>query len=246
MFFQRIRFDLRELHTDRVALERGIAEVARALRHDLARSRYDELRKRVAIFVSQVRPLPVRPAAAPPRGRAGLRHRAGGQQPPGLGDVAAQFGVPFHHLPIDKANKARAGSSSELELLERERVDLIVLARYMQILSADVRRALSATASSTSTTRSCPRSSAASPYHQAHERGVKLIGATAHYVTERAGRRADHRAGRDARTRTATPSRTWCARAATWRRSCWRAPCGGTSRTASSSTATRPSSSARG
>ena len=58
------------------------------------------------------------------------------------------------------------------------------MARYMQILSADVPRRRSACRSSTSTTRSCPRSPAPGPHRRARDRGVKLIGATAHYATE--------------------------------------------------------------
>ena len=113
----------------------------------------------------------------------------------------------------------------------------------MQILSRRVRRALPATASSTSTTRSCRRSSAASPYHQAYERGVKLIGATAHYATTRPRRGPDHRAGRDPRLAPRLGRRPGAQGPRPREASCSRARCAGTSRTASSSTATRPSSS---
>ena len=67
-------------------------------------------------------------------------------------------------------------------VLDAHGVTLVVLARYMQILSAEF-VAQWPDGSSTSTTRSCPRSWAAGPYHQAHERGVKIVGVTAHYAT---------------------------------------------------------------
>ncbi len=90
-------------------------------------------------------------------------------------------GVPFHHLPITKETKPDQ-EKQILAIVDDERVDLVVLARYMQILSADLAGQL---------TGRCinihhsflPGFKGAKPYHQAYERGVKLIGATAHYVT---------------------------------------------------------------
>ncbi len=87
---------------------------------------------------------------------------------------------PFHHLPVRKDTKLE--QEQEIWRLVREtETELVVLARYMQVLS-DGWRPSCRGAASTSTTRSC-RLQGARPYHQAHERGVKLIGATAHYVT---------------------------------------------------------------
>lgn len=91
------------------------------------------------------------------------------------------FGLPYHHVPVSKENKAEA-EASILELLEGQ-ADLVVLARYMQILSADFvsrfpHRIINIHHSF------LPAFVGASPYRQAYERGVKLIGATAHYVTE--------------------------------------------------------------
>jgi formyltetrahydrofolate deformylase len=86
-------------------------------------------------------------------------------------------GLPFHHVPVeDKAEAER----QILELLEG--IDLLVLARYMQILSEDFLRALSAPAINIHHSF-LPAFVGADPYHRAYERGVKLIGATAHYVT---------------------------------------------------------------
>ncbi len=77
-----------------------------------------------------------------------------------------------------------AVEQQQIALLRRHECDLVVLARFMQILCASFSRGLSPPDSSTSTTRFCRPSSARGPYHQAFERGVKLIGATSHYVTE--------------------------------------------------------------
>jgi len=88
-------------------------------------------------------------------------------------------GLPFHHVPVDQDSRADA----ERQALERlERIDLLVLARYMQILSEDFLRDLGAPAINIHHSF-LPAFVGADPYHRAHERGVKLIGATAHYVT---------------------------------------------------------------
>jgi formyltetrahydrofolate deformylase len=98
------------------------------------------------------------------------------------GEKLASFhGVPFHYIPIEKANK-QAAEASQLALLAREKIDLVVLARYMQILSprfvdAYPQRIINVHHSF------LPAFIGAKPYHQAFERGVKLIGASSHYVT---------------------------------------------------------------
>jgi formyltetrahydrofolate deformylase len=98
-----------------------------------------------------------------------------------LASVAENFGCEFHHLPVTAETKA-SQEAAVLDLLQRERIDVIVLARYMQILSADFvaeypTRIINIHHSF------LPAFAGARPYHHAHERGVKIIGATAHYVT---------------------------------------------------------------
>jgi formyltetrahydrofolate deformylase len=90
-------------------------------------------------------------------------------------------GLPFHLLPVTKDTKA-AQEAQILALVETLAVDLVVLARYMQILSPDLCRQLSGRCINIHHSF-LPGFKGAKPYHQAHERGVKLIGATAHYVT---------------------------------------------------------------
>ena len=95
--------------------------------------------------------------------------------------LAASYQVPFHHLPVDAGNRD-AQEQAIIDLAEREQVDLVVLARYMQILSPRLCEALAGRAINIHHSF-LPSFKGAQPYHQAHARGVKLIGATAHYVT---------------------------------------------------------------
>jgi formyltetrahydrofolate deformylase len=95
--------------------------------------------------------------------------------------VAASQDIPFHHLPVTPETKTRQ-ERKLLELLEEERADFLVLARYMQILSNELCGALEGRAINIHHSF-LPSFKGARPYHQAHKRGVKLIGATAHYVT---------------------------------------------------------------
>ncbi|PSN18704.1 formyltetrahydrofolate deformylase [filamentous cyanobacterium CCP5] len=117
------------------------------------------------------------------------RHRAGELQAeiplilsnhPHLQATAEQFGIDYHHVPISKDTKA-AQEAHQLELLRQYAIDLVVLAKYMQILSpgfiAEFPQIINIHHSF------LPAFVGAHPYHRAHERGVKIIGATAHYVT---------------------------------------------------------------
>ena len=98
------------------------------------------------------------------------------------GSLADFYGVPFHHFPVRSANKLEV-EEREIELLENSHIDLVVLARYMQVLSPQFvarfpERIINVHHSF------LPAFTGAKPYHAAFERGVKLIGATSHYVTE--------------------------------------------------------------
>jgi formyltetrahydrofolate deformylase len=180
LFFQRIRMDLRELHTDRHAFERAVTEVAERFKMTL-RIAYGDKPARVAILVSKydhcLHDLL-------------WRHRAGElpceiplivSNHPDLAPAAAVYGIPFHCLPVEKDKSAQ--EAKLIELLEREEIDLVVLARYMQIISPELcarytERMINIHHSF------LPAFVGGKPYHQAYERGVKIIGATAHYVTE--------------------------------------------------------------
>jgi len=96
--------------------------------------------------------------------------------------AGVDFGeIPFHYLPISKETK-RKQESAILNLAAETGTDLVVLARYMQILSDEMSAKLSGRCINIHHSF-LPGFKGAKPYHQAHERGVKLIGATAHYVT---------------------------------------------------------------
>jgi formyltetrahydrofolate deformylase len=95
--------------------------------------------------------------------------------------LAASYNVPFHHIPVTAATKAQA-EAKQLEIIEAEGAELVVLARYMQILSNELCTQLAGRAINIHHSF-LPSFKGAKPYYQAHDRGVKLIGATAHYVT---------------------------------------------------------------
>lgn len=96
--------------------------------------------------------------------------------------LAASYGIAFHHLPVSADTRA-AQEAQLLALVDDLHIDLVVLARYMQILSPGLCRALAGRAINIHHSF-LPSFKGAQPYHQAHARGVKIIGATAHYVTE--------------------------------------------------------------
>ena len=179
-FFQRIRFDPAEMHTDRVALESAVREVAErfSMRWQL---NWSSRRKRMAIFVSKYDHCLYDLL---------LRHRAGELQcdiplivsnHPDAKPIAEQFGVQYEVFPIKKDTKAEQ-EERELALLAELEIDLVVLARYMQILSGEFIDRFAGQIINIHHSF-LPAFMGGRPYHQAHERGVKRIGATAHYAT---------------------------------------------------------------
>jgi formyltetrahydrofolate deformylase len=180
VFFQRIRFDLAEMHTDRTSLERALGELADRMEMSW-RLTYPEERKRMAIFVSRTDHCLYDLL---------LRHRAGElcceiplilSNHPDHKATAENFGIGYEVFRISGENKAEQ-ERRQLELLERERIDLVVLARYMQILSDRFIESFGPNIINIHHSF-LPAFSGGRPYQQASERGVKLIGATAHYAT---------------------------------------------------------------
>ncbi|MFI7445389.1 formyltetrahydrofolate deformylase [Nonomuraea indica] len=100
---------------------------------------------------------------------------------PDLRPLTQSYGIDYHHLPVSPETKRRQ-EAEVLTLVEHYQVDLVVLARYMQVLSEDLCAKLAGRAINIHHSF-LPSFKGAKPYHQAHNRGVKLIGATAHYVT---------------------------------------------------------------
>jgi formyltetrahydrofolate deformylase len=97
-----------------------------------------------------------------------------------LQPIAEQFGIDFYHLPITKENKLEQ-EIKQLELLEKYQIDLVVLAKYMQVISSEFLAKFSQIINIHHSF--LPAFAGANPYQRAYERGVKIIGATAHYVT---------------------------------------------------------------
>jgi formyltetrahydrofolate deformylase len=100
---------------------------------------------------------------------------------PDLHEEVSRFGVPYHHIPVTKDTKTQA-EQAQLDLLAGE-VELVVMARYMQILSPTFLTGIGAPVINIHHSF-LPAFAGAGPYQRAHDRGVKLIGATAHYATE--------------------------------------------------------------
>jgi formyltetrahydrofolate deformylase len=98
-----------------------------------------------------------------------------------FGELAASYRIPFHHIPVTAATKA-AAETELLGVIDDTGADLIVLARYMQILSGEVCKRVEGRMINIHHSF-LPSFKGAKPHHQAHARGVKLVGATAHYVT---------------------------------------------------------------
>ena len=180
IFFQRIHFDLADLHSDRGTLESALAKIANRLEMQW-RLAYGDCRARMAIFVSKTDHCLYDLL---------LRHQAGElrcdipmivSNHPTQRSVAEQFGIPFHVFSISPATKT-AQEALQLTLLAEQRIDLLVLARYMQVLSPEFLESYAKPVINIHHSF-LPAFSGARPYHQAVERGVKLIGATAHYAT---------------------------------------------------------------
>lgn len=100
---------------------------------------------------------------------------------PNMENVAKQFGIPFHIFPVNAENKAEQ-EQKQIELLKKHKIDFVVLARYMQVLSSDFIRQYPNKIINIHHSF-LPAFPGAKPYHSAYERGVKIIGATSHYVT---------------------------------------------------------------
>lgn len=222
-FFLRVEFELPALFDSALLIEHDFTEIGTAYQMDW-RLALAGKRKRLAIFVSREDHCLLELL---------WHHRAGDLEADvalvignhhELATTAEQWGIPFAHIPVDSESKD-AAEQRQLALLDAHQIDLVVLARYMQILSTWFierwqQRIINIHHSF------LPAFVGAKPYAQAYERGVKLIGATAHYVTsdldagpiiEQDVHRVDHRHDvRDLRRIGRQIERTVLARAVTW------------------------------
>ncbi|KAL7531317.1 hypothetical protein ACHAXR_003971 [Thalassiosira sp. AJA248-18] len=180
-FFQRIVFDYGSMHTDRISLSNGINEVC--ARFDMTQNiDWADKKKKVCIFVSKFDHV---------LWEILLRHKAGElpcdialiiSNHEDLRHVADQFGIRFEVFKITKDTK-REQEDAEIALMKSLGVDLVILARYMQIITDDFCNAYKHSVINIHHSF-LPAFIGARPYHRAHARGVKLVGATAHYATE--------------------------------------------------------------
>lgn len=179
-FFQRIVVDLSEIHTDRVAIKSAIDDVAARFGMSY-RLQYAEPRKNVAIFVSRYGHCLNDLLSRYRLGELSCAIRLVIANHPDLEEATAPFGVPFHVVPVLPDEKKRAEAQA-LALLEEHAIDLVVFARYMQVVSPEFTQRYRSRIINIHHSF-LPAFVGAKPYHQAQERGVKLIGATAHYAT---------------------------------------------------------------
>ena len=180
LFLTRVEWEMDGFRIPRQEVAARFAPLAESMKMNWS-LHFSEERERIAIFVSKydhcLYDLLWRHAAGELRGKVALvvsNH-------PDLRPLAEQFHVPYHVFPITKETK-REQEAKEIALLEEHRIGLIVLARYLQVFTPEFvarypNRMINIHDSF------LPAFVGAGPYRQAHERGVKLIGATSHYVT---------------------------------------------------------------
>ena len=181
MFFMRVRFQAEKRDTGADDLEGRFEPVAAGIGAD-ASIHNERTRPRVLILVSRFGHclndllFRWRTGALPMDIPAVVSNHAD------LETLVESYGLPFVHLPVTPDSRQRQ-EDQILALIAKENVDLVVLARYMQVLSPSVREALPGRVINIHHSF-LPSFKGAKPYHQAHDMGVKLIGASAHYVTE--------------------------------------------------------------
>jgi len=179
-FFLLMTFHLEGLAARRAELERALGEVAAGFEMEWRLAAASE-RKRVALFASRTEHCLLDLLWRWRRGELDVDVVAVVSNHADLEEEVGRFGVPYHHVPVTRETKPEAEQAA-LDLLVGK-VDLVVLARYMQVLSGDFLRRIAAPVINIHHSF-LPAFAGASPYDQAFGRGVKLVGATAHYATE--------------------------------------------------------------
>lgn len=179
-FFMRVQWDLTDFEISKSKIAPAFAPLAEQYHMDW-RLHFSDERQRMAIFVSKEDHCLYDLLYRWQSGEWCVDIPLIISNHPTLEHIAQKFGIPFHVFTITKENKAEQ-ERTQLDLLKTQQVDLIILARYMQILTADFiahypNRIINIHHSF------LPAFPGARPYHQAYERGVKIIGATSHYVT---------------------------------------------------------------
>ncbi|MDR3212217.1 MAG: formyltetrahydrofolate deformylase [Planctomycetota bacterium] len=181
-FYMRLVWDRREFAFSRENIPSALAMMEQKFPDMSWRVFFSSPLPRVAIFVSKTQHC---------LADLLLRHQMGEipgeialvvSNHPDLQDLSKHFSVPFHHIPITPTNRLQA-EAEQITLLKDNQIDLLVLARYMQILTPSFTQEWKGGIINIHHSF-LPAFIGARPYHQARQRGVKIIGATAHYVTE--------------------------------------------------------------
>ena len=181
MFFMRVEWDISEFKLDKPNIETCFKkEVAKTLNMQFS-LHFSQQPLNMAIFVSKYSHCLFDILSRLQANEWGIRVPLVISNHPDLEEAVSQLGIEFHHIPVNKDNKSQA-EEQQLILLEKHKIDFIVLARYMQILSGNIiqhfeHRIINIHHSF------LPAFPGAKPYHSAYQRGVKIIGATSHYVT---------------------------------------------------------------
>ncbi|MCT4588619.1 MAG: formyltetrahydrofolate deformylase [Carboxylicivirga sp.] len=180
-FFMRVEWDLEGFAIDADSIEEVFARAIAEPMQMVWTLNFSSQTPRMAIFVSRASHCLYDLLARYSAGELNVQIPLIISNHKDLEKVAKQFEIPYYHLPLTRENKPEA-EAEQIRLCEEHQVDFIVLARYMQILSSEFNaqypdRIINIHHSF------LPAFAGAKPYHAAHSRGVKLIGATGHYVT---------------------------------------------------------------
>lgn len=181
IFFMRIEWELEDFFIPKEKIE-DYFETLYAQKYDMSfRLYFSDVKPRMAIFVSKMSHCLFDILARYTAGEWNVEIPLIISNHPDLQHVAERFGIPFHLFPITKESKQEQ-EQKELELLAKHRINFIVLARYMQVISENMIAAYPNRIINIHHSF-LPAFVGAKPYHAAFERGVKIIGATSHYVT---------------------------------------------------------------
>ena len=176
-FFMRVHFGY---NSDLTALNGPLKDLAAKMQMDYEVRRVDE-KPKVLIMVSKIGHCLNDLLFRVKSGQLKIQVPAIVSNHPEFAELAKSYGIPFHHLPVTKDTKLEQ-ESQILELIKENDIDLVVLARYMQVLSPGLCSAMSGRIINIHHSF-LPSFKGAKPYHQAYDRGVKIIGASAHFVT---------------------------------------------------------------
>ena len=179
-YFMRLKVDLSDLATSRKQLEQDFTEFAKPLNIRWC-AHYSDTIQRVAILVTKASHCLYDLLLRRQEGELQCEIPVIISNHPDLGPVAEKFQIPYHHLPVAKETKPWQERQIR-QLLIQYRIDLVVLARYMQVLSEEFVNDY-AGKSINIHHAFLPAFQGSNPYQQAYDRGVKMIGATAHYAT---------------------------------------------------------------